>query len=55
MTSHGVVYATARADLFKLTELGLLHRTRIGGKTNRFLVAPDLEDRIRTITATRDV
>ena len=55
MTSHGVVYATARADLFKLAELGLLHRTRIGGKTNRFLVAPDLEDRIRTITATRAV
>jgi len=50
MTSHGIAYATARADLFKLSDLGLLQRRRIGKKTNRFVVPLDLERRIRAMT-----
>ena len=46
MTSHNVVYATARADLFQLAELGLLDRRRRGRKLNVFLTPPDLEARI---------
>ena len=34
-TSHGVVYATARADLLRLAELGLLDRRRVGKKAPR--------------------
>ena len=47
MTSHDVVYATARADLFRLAELNLLDRQRRGRKLNVFRVPPDLEARIR--------
>lgn len=49
MTSHNVVYATARADLFQLAELGLLDRRRRGRRLNVFLTPPDLEARIRTL------
>ena len=47
-TSHRVAYATARADLFRLAELGLLDQRRIGKKTFVFRVPPDLENRIRS-------
>ena len=53
MTSHNVVYATARADLFQLAELGLLDRRRRGRKLNVFLTPPDLEARIRTLRSAR--
>ena len=49
MTSHNVAYATARADLFQLAELGLLDRRQRGRKLNVFLTPPDLEERIRTL------
>ena len=48
-TSHGVAYATARADLLQLAELGLLDRRLAGKKTNVFHSPPDLEDRIRSL------
>ena len=50
-TSHRVAYATARADLFRLAELDLLHRRRIGKKTFVFRAPPDLEKRIRSFAA----
>ena len=50
-TSHGVAYATARADLLRLAELGLLDRRRAGKKTNVFDTPPDLDDRIRSPSA----
>ena len=53
MTSHSVVYATARADLFRLAELGLLDRQRRGRKLNVFQAPPDLEARIRALRKTR--
>lgn len=49
MTSHRVAYATARADLYRLAELGLLERRLIGRKTNVFSVPVDLEDRVRSL------
>ena len=49
-TSHGVAYATARADLLQLAELGLLDRRLAGKKTNVFHPPPDLEDRIRSLS-----
>ena len=48
-TSHGVACATARADLLRLAELGLLDRRRSGKKTNVFDAPPDLEDRIHSL------
>ena len=50
-TSHRVTCATTRADLFRLTELELLERRRIGRKTFVFRVPPDLENRIRSFAA----
>lgn len=47
MTSHDVVYATARADLFRLADLSPLERQKRGRKLNVFRVPPDLEARIR--------
>ena len=47
--SHRVAYATARADLFRLAELNLLERRRIGMKTFVFRVPPDLQHRIRSL------
>lgn len=49
MTSHAVVYATARADLFRLAELSLLDRQKRGRKLNAFQAPPDLEARIRRL------
>ena len=46
---HAVVYATARADLFRLAELGLLDRQRRGRKLNVFQAPPDLEARLRRL------
>ena len=51
MTSHDVAYATSRADLFKLAELGLLDRRRRGEKTYVFRTPPRLEERIRALSA----
>ena len=51
MTSHDVAYATSRADLFRLAELGLLDRRRIGEKTYVFRTPPRLEERIRALSA----
>ena len=47
MTSHAVAYATARADLFRLAELGLLERRRVGRRNYLFWPPPDLADRAR--------
>ena len=52
MTSHNIAYATARADLFRLAELDLLKRRRMGGKTYAFSVPGDLERRIRSLAGT---
>ena len=49
MTSHNIAYATARADLFRLAELGLLKRRRMGRKTYAFPVPGDLEERLRSL------
>lgn len=51
LTSHNVVYATARADLFHLARLGLLDQRRRGLKLNVFLTPPDLEKRIQAAAA----
>ena len=51
MTSHNVVYATARADLFRLAELGLLDQRRRGRRLNVFHTPPDLAARIRSVAA----
>ncbi|MDE0446476.1 MAG: Fic family protein [Spirochaetaceae bacterium] len=48
MTSHTVAYATARADLFRLADLGLLERRRVGRRSYLFWPPPDLADRIRS-------
>ena len=47
MTSHSVAYATARADLFRLADLGLLERRRVGRRSYLFFPPPDLDDRTR--------
>ena len=47
-TSHSVAYATARADLFRLAELGFLERRRIGKKTFVFRAPPSLVECIRS-------
>ena len=52
MTSHNIAYATARADLFRLAELGLLKRRQMGGKTYAFPVPQDLERRIHSLAGT---
>ena len=52
-TSHRVAYATARADLFRLAELGLVEQRRIGRKTFVFHVPPNLETRLRSFAADR--
>ncbi len=46
-TSHGVAYATARADLLGLHQLGLLD-LRKRGKAMAFSPAADLADRLKT-------
>ena len=51
MTSHDVAYATSRADLFRLAELALLDRRRLGEKTYVFSPPPKLEGRIRSLAA----
>lgn len=49
-TSHDVAYATARADLFRLAELGLLDQRRIGRRTHVFCAPPDLGSRLESLT-----
>ena len=53
-TSHGVAYATARADLLRLAELGLLDQRRIGKKASVFDTPPGLEARIRALPSRHD-
>ena len=48
-TSHDIAYATARADLFRLAELGLLDQRRIGRRTHVFRAPPDLEARLESL------
>ena len=50
-TSHDVAYATARSDLFRLAELGLLERRRLVEKTYVFRTPPKLEERIRSLSS----
>ncbi len=45
MTSHAVAYATARADVFRPADLGLLQRRRVEPRSYRFWPAPDLDHR----------
>lgn len=47
MTSHSVAYATARADLFRLADLGLLERRRVGRHSYLFFPPTDLDGRVR--------
>ena len=46
--SHGVVYQTARTDLLRLVDLGLLSMRTVG-KAFRFSPSPDLEPRLRSL------
>lgn len=46
-TSHGVAYATARADLFGLVDKSLLIPRQLGAKTYTFISPKDLEARLR--------
>ena len=48
-TSHDVAYATARADLFRLAELGLLEQRRRGRRTHVFCAPADLEARLESL------
>ena len=48
MTSHSVAYATARADLFRLADLGLLERRRVGQRSYLFWAPSDLDDRVKS-------
>ena len=48
-TSHDVAYATARADLFRLAELGFMDQRRIGRRTHVFRAPPDLERRLESL------
>ena len=48
-TSHDVAYATARADLFRLAELGLLDQRRMGRRIHVFCAPPDLETRLESL------
>ena len=47
-TSHAVAYATARADLFSLADLGFLERRRAGRRSYLFWPPRNLADRIRS-------
>ena len=47
MTSHSIAYATARADLFRLADLGLLERRRVGRRSYLFFPPTDLDGRTR--------
>ena len=49
--SHRVAYATARADLFRLADLKLLERRRIGRKTMVFSVPLELDQRLGSLHA----
>ncbi len=56
LTSHSVAYATARADLFRLADLGLLERRRVGRRSYLFRAPPDLDERVRSASSgTHDV
>lgn len=49
--SHNVAYATARADLLDLVEIGFLRARKLGRKSYTFLSPPDLERRLRRFKA----
>jgi Fic family protein len=46
-TSHRVAYATARADLLHLSQLGLLEQKRIGDKKLMFIAPENIQDKVR--------
>ena len=48
MTSHVVAYATARADLFRLADLGLLERRRVGRRSYLFWAPSNLDERVKS-------
>lgn len=48
-TSHRVAYATARADLLQLDEVGLLEGTRRGKKTLVFIAPGDVQSRVEAL------
>ncbi len=47
--SHGVVYQTARTDLLKLAELGLLDSRKVG-RTWHFRPSPDMNKRLKDLS-----
>lgn len=49
-SSHNVTYQTARTDLMKLEELGLLEKTKIG-KAYAFIAPDDLRNRLETLVS----
>jgi Fic family protein len=46
-TSHRVAYATARADLLHLSQLGLLEQKRISDKKLMFIAPENIQDKVR--------
>lgn len=54
LTSHAVAYATARADLFRLAELSLLERRRVGRRSYLFWAPADLAARVRSAASAAD-
>ena len=49
-SSHNVTYQTARTDLMKLEELGLLEKTKIG-KAFAFIAPEDLRNRLEALSS----
>ena len=48
-TSHGVTHETARTDLSRLVDEGLLERRRIGGRQCEFAPVANLSERLRDL------
>ena len=48
-TSHRVTHETARTDLSRLVDEGLLERRRVGGRQYEFAPVANLSDRLRDL------
>lgn len=48
-TSHDVTHETARTDLSRLVDEGLLERRRVGGRQYEFIPTADLSERLRDL------